>query len=245
VNSHGLSRNIPEQEKRCVRQRCGFGCIICGSAVVLYHHFSPPFAEAKQHLASGITLLCGRCLQKASQAGEAEIAKWNAAPFCKTNGYTQDFLFTAMDEVRLQIRSLIFKRKMLVMYDEEMLIGFAPPEQEGGPLRLFARVTDDEGNDILQILDNEWCAGIEAFDVDTSYGVLLIRKNFGDIVLRMVNRDGQMALDRLNLAYKGFNVSIENEKLVLTNPKGATSQLTCPDLHSTLRISSKDMTIRF
>jgi len=150
-----------------------------------------------------------------------------------------------MDEVRLQIRSVISKRKMVVMFDEDMLIAFAPPEQEHGPLRLFARVTDDEGNDILQIVDNEWRTGIEAFDVDTSYGVLLIRKNFGDLVLRMVNRDGQMALDRLNMTYKGFNVSIENGTLALSNPNGATSHLTCPDLHSTLRIRSKDMTVRF
>lgn len=131
------------------------------------------------------------------------------------------------------------------MHDEEMLIGFAPPEQEGGPLRLFARFTDDTGNDILQIVDNEWRAGIELFDVDTSYGVLLIRKNLGDVALRMINRDGQVTLDKLNLAYKGFNVSIENEKLVLTNPKGATSHLTCPNLHSTLKLSSKDLSVRF
>src|SRR4029434_69402 len=158
VNSHGLSRNIPEPVKRSVRQRCGFGCILCGSAVVQYHHFAPPLADAKDPLASGITVLCGRCHQKADQAGEAEIASRNAAPFCKVNGYTQDFLFISKDEVRFQTGSPLFKKKMVVMYDEEMLIGFAPPEQAGGPLRLFARVTDDEGNDILQIVDNEWRA---------------------------------------------------------------------------------------
>jgi hypothetical protein len=245
VNSHGLSRNISEPVKRSIRERCGFGCILCGSAVVQYHHFSPPFAEAKDHLASGITLLCGRCHQKAHQAGEAEIASRNAAPFCKVNGYTQDFLFISNDEVRFQTRSLLSKRKMVVMYDEEMLIGFGPPEQAGGPLRLFARVTDNEGNEILQIVDNEWHEGIELFDVDTSFGVLLIRKNFGDIVLRMANRDGQIELDRLNLAYKGFKVSIENEKLTVTNPKGATSHLPCPNLRSTLKLSSKDMSVRF
>jgi hypothetical protein len=213
--------------------------------VVQYHHFSPPFAEAKDHLASGITLLCGRCHQKVHQAGEAEIASRNAAPFCKVNGYTQDFLFISKDEVRFQTGRPLFKMKMVVMCDEEMLIGFAPPEQAGGPLRLFARVTDDEGNDILQIVDNEWRAGIEMFDVDTSYGVLLIRKNFGDVVLRMVDRDGQIELDRLNMAYKGFKVSIENEKLTLTNPKGATSHLPCPNLRSTLKLNSKDMSVRF
>jgi hypothetical protein len=213
--------------------------------VINYHHFSPPFAEARGHVASGITLLCGRCLQKAPETGNAEIARRDAAPFCKANGYTQDFLFISRDEVKSQIGSAIFKRKIIAMHDEEMLIGFAPPEQEGGPLRLFARFADETGNDILQIIDNEWRAGIETFDVDTSYGVLLIRKNFGDIALRMINRDGRVELDRLNLDYKGFKVSIENENLIMKNPKGATQQLTYSNLDSTLRLSSKDMSIRF
>lgn len=144
-----------------------------------------------------------------------------------------------------QIRGTIVRRKIILMHDEEMLLGFAPPEHEGGPLRLFARVADESGNDILQIVDNEWRAGLDAFDVDTSHGILLIRRNFGDIALRMMNRDGRVTLDRLNISYKGFNVLIENEKLVLTNPKGATSQLTSPNLDSTLKLSSRDMSLRF
>jgi hypothetical protein len=213
--------------------------------VVQYHHFSPLFAEAKRHVASGITLLCGRCQQKATQAGEAEIATQDATPFCKSSDYSHDFLFVSRDEMKLQTGSSIFKRKLVALYDEEMLIGFAPPEQAGGPLRLFARFADDHGNDILQIVDNEWRAGAEVFDVDTAYGALVIRKNPGGIALRMINRDGQTILDRLNMAYKGFEVLIENEKLTLKNPKGATSQLDCPNLCSTLKISSKDMSIRF
>jgi len=182
---------------------------------------------------------------KGDRGGGIGIARQDAAPFCKSNDYTQDFLFISRDEVKSLFGSAIFKRKLIAMHDEEMLIAFAPPEQEGGPLRLFARFTDDEGNDILQIVDNEWRAGTELFDVDTSYGVLLIRKNLGDIALRMVNRDGRIGLDKLNMAYKGFKVSIENEKLTLENPKGATSHLTCPNDCSTLRLNSRDMSIRF
>jgi len=174
------------------------------------------------------------------------MASRDAAPFCNANGYTQDFLFIARDEVKSpQIGRTVFKRKIIAMHDEEMLIAFAPPEQEGGPLRLFARVTDESGNDILQIVDNEWRAGIDEFDVDTSYGVLLIRRNIGDVALRMIHRDGRTVLDRLNLAYKGFKVSIENEKLTVTNPKGVTSQIDCPNLNSTLKLSSKDLSVRF
>jgi hypothetical protein len=30
-NKYGLKRTIPEKIKREVRQRCGFGCVRCGS----------------------------------------------------------------------------------------------------------------------------------------------------------------------------------------------------------------------
>jgi hypothetical protein len=219
--------------------------VICGSTVVKYYHFSPPYAEARDHLASGITLLCGRCHQKAPEMGDAEIAARDAAPFCKANDYTEDFHFLSRGDVKPQVRGLPVKRQITAMFDEEMLIGFAPPEQADSPLRLFARFPDEQGNDILQIVDNEWRAGTEMFDVDTSHGVLRIRKILGDIALKMINRDGQIVLDRLNITYKGFKVSIENEVLVLTNPQGATSDAPCPNLSSTLKLSTKDMSIRF
>lgn len=48
---------IPEQIKREVRQRCGFGCIICGLPVYEYEHMKE-WAKVKRHIASEITLLC-------------------------------------------------------------------------------------------------------------------------------------------------------------------------------------------
>ncbi|GAH43227.1 unnamed protein product, partial [marine sediment metagenome] len=49
TNQYGLSRYIPLEIKRAVRQKCGFGCVVCGSTIYQYHHFDPPFNEAKQH----------------------------------------------------------------------------------------------------------------------------------------------------------------------------------------------------
>lgn len=58
TNKHGLSRNIPSAVRLKVRKRCGFGCVVCGSAVYDYEHFEPEFHDAKEHSASGIALLC-------------------------------------------------------------------------------------------------------------------------------------------------------------------------------------------
>lgn len=60
-NKYGLTRYVPTDVARAVRQRCKFSCIRCGDGLIQYHHFDPPFEEARTHNSAGITLLCGRC----------------------------------------------------------------------------------------------------------------------------------------------------------------------------------------
>ena len=63
-NQYGLPRDIPDDIKRAVRKRCGFGCVICAGSVIDYEHFDPEFSRARQHIAAGITLLCPGCHAK-------------------------------------------------------------------------------------------------------------------------------------------------------------------------------------
>ncbi|MGU5889575.1 hypothetical protein, partial [Aeromonas hydrophila] len=51
------SRNIPLPIQREVRQRCGFGCVICGMPLYEYEHMEE-WANVKRHVAEEITLLC-------------------------------------------------------------------------------------------------------------------------------------------------------------------------------------------
>lgn len=48
---------LPEGLKREVRQRCGFGCVICGEIPYEYEHIVE-FAQVRTHTADNITLLC-------------------------------------------------------------------------------------------------------------------------------------------------------------------------------------------
>ena len=51
------SRNIPEDIKRTVRKKSGFGCIFCGKPLYHYEHIED-WAIVKKHEADNITLLC-------------------------------------------------------------------------------------------------------------------------------------------------------------------------------------------
>ena len=48
---------IPESMKREVRQRCGFGCVICGMPLYTYEHMLG-YVNVDRHVAEELTLLC-------------------------------------------------------------------------------------------------------------------------------------------------------------------------------------------
>ena len=90
TNSHGLSRDIPNEVKREVRQRCGFGCVVCGGAIIQYDHFEPEFADAHAHKSEGIILLCGGChnLKTVGRLSKETLAKHAADPKCRQTGFS-------------------------------------------------------------------------------------------------------------------------------------------------------------
>jgi 5-methylcytosine-specific restriction endonuclease McrA len=50
---------IPSKIKREVRQRCGFGCVICGSPIYEYEHMVE-WCKTHHHRADELTLLCSQ-----------------------------------------------------------------------------------------------------------------------------------------------------------------------------------------
>ena len=239
-NKHGLSRRISDNIKRQVRQRCGFGCIVCGCAIIQYHHFAPEFVDATEHNPDGITLLCGKCHDKArGHYTPHRIATLNANPRCLQQGYVQDdFLFLANDEIHFQIGSATFKNHSVVVYDDIPLIAFAPGISANEPLRLFARMETDDSEHLMEIDDNEWRVGSDHFDVETVSNMLIVRRKLGDILLRMIVEDGDIRFDRLKMGFRGYKIGVTDGRFDVSDPFGSRMLLTCPSIKSTLRLSS-------
>ena len=94
-NKYGLSRDIREPIKRIIRQSAGFGCAICGSAFGSYHHFSPKFADARDHDPDGIVYLCRSCHDHADTGWfSEEKVRFHAA---NPKPLEQGFSFGAFD----------------------------------------------------------------------------------------------------------------------------------------------------
>ena len=87
------SRNIPLPIQREVRQRCGFGCVICGMPLYEYEHMEE-WALVKRHVADEITLLCDQHhREKTNRLLPKEVVrKANTEPFNLREGVSKPYL---------------------------------------------------------------------------------------------------------------------------------------------------------
>lgn len=224
TNKYGLSRDIPLNVKREVRQRCRFGCVICGEAIIQYHHFNPPFAEATFHDPGGITLLCGKHhdFVNRKMIPSQRIEEANASPKCKVSP-AQSYLFLGNHVTSVQIGSSTIDARTIIMYENDIVLGFNEPETEGAPMRLNAIFTDAEGQPILQIRDNEWEIGSDCYDLETTGSRMKIRRKRGETSLEMdLQADKEVTIQKMRMLYKGFMITIDEGRFVFQTPRGGT-----------------------
>jgi hypothetical protein len=220
-NSHGLSRAIPESVTRLVRQRCGFGCVVCGNAIVQYHHFNPPFRDAQSHNTSGITLLCGSCHDKEVRGllTQETIKKANDKPAAKQRGYAKDVFYIGDKLVAVKLAGNSVRAEKIIVHDDEVLLGFKQPEAQGGPFRLNAKLYDVLGNQLLEVRDNEWHAGVGHYDVVTQASRLTIKGKSGETLLVLSSEsEKEVAIREIEMMYEGFKLGMKNDVLKIEGP---------------------------
>lgn len=165
TNRWGLTRVIPTAIKRAVRQRCGFGCVVCGNAIVDYDHFAPEFKDARRHEVDGIILLCPLHHRgKGAFVSTETIARAAVDPYCKKEGRA----WTKLDlkDCTVGIGPFFSRGCPIILELLGMrMIWFSPPEQLGGPLRLNLRLYDRGGKKLVFIEDNVWSASPTASDI--------------------------------------------------------------------------------
>jgi hypothetical protein len=185
VNKFGLPRRIPDPIAREIRQRCGFGCVICGFAICAYEHTDPTYADAKEHEPNRITLLCGHCHDKVTrgQIYKATVWQHNANPFARRAGYSFDNFDLGDSHPTVVVGNLGVIAEKILVIGEETVIGIKPPEAQGGPFRLTATLYNDRGERMIAIKDNEWRVSSSNWDAHVTGQRITIRKADSDIGL--------------------------------------------------------------
>jgi hypothetical protein len=173
---------------REVRQRCGFGCVICGFPIYEYDHIFE-WAKVHRHAASEITLLC-REHHGAKTAGflpNERIIKANQDPWNLRAGVTKPYeLYYSGNEFHIQTGfrfSGIAKGPRTVVeairVDDEPLLWLV---LEDNHYLLNLKVYDSQHRLTLYISNNELVLNTRSWDIEIVGTRLTIREGARDIL---------------------------------------------------------------
>ena len=218
-NKHGLSRDIPRDVKRYVRQRCGFGCVICGASIYQYDHFEPEFSEALTHEGDGITLLCPTHHdEKTRGVLPIELVKrHNLDPTSVKYGQTSITrpYFDHIPSLALGGGMLVENTPIPVMVRGIPMIEFMAPEPGSKVARINANITSEDGKNGLRIVDNEWIVDAGVWDYEWIGQRMTIRDNNGKVSLQIsIFPPKLIMVDKLRYNRPGINVTITQTEII-------------------------------
>jgi hypothetical protein len=199
-NKHGLTRSMGSKVETEVRRRCGFGCVKCGSLPYQYHHFDPPFEDARgRHDPKGITLLCGTCHDLATRdwLSKETVAEHDKNPHCKQAGYVDTvFDLGAVRPVLMVGGSELNTGRHALTIGGHTYLRIDPPELRSRRWRLSADFPDETGKTVCRIVENELQVNVGAFDFETVKNRFYIRDADGnDIVVVRIDPPRSLFLD--------------------------------------------------
>lgn len=160
-NQHGLPRYIPEDIKKAVRKRDGFGCILCAVPIVDYEHVDPLFTDAHEHKAECITLLCPNCHRKVTggQISKDIVKAAMLSPAAKKTGQIGDQIYFCDVHPEIIFAGARFTNCQIPIraFGEDIVF----IEQEDEKFFLTAKLWDSCGKQTLQIKRNQWIASTD------------------------------------------------------------------------------------
>lgn len=215
---------MPAEVARRVRRRCGFGCVVCGSAIYQYEHFDPTFAEATTHDPDGITLLCGACHDRRTRGliSEATVEECNENPKCQEEGFSWGPFDVGGSHPAVHIGtvSATNTRVILRAFDDDLLT-VSEPEIDGGPFRLSAFLADRRGRPTLEIKENQWFTPTSNWDVEVKGQTITIRSAPAQIDLRLKSEPpDRLIVERLSMSHRGARFTCDSNRFEAQLPTG-------------------------
>jgi len=225
-NKYGLSRYISSPIRRVVRKKCGFGCVICGLAIYKYHHYNPPFSEARRHDPNKIALLCGSCHTyiHGGMWSEDKIRIAHQNPKCLENGFSHGLFDFGNNNPTIVFGNSVFDDvTIIIQVFKTAILKITPPETLGSPFRLSGIFCDSNGKESFRIVENEWQGSISNWDVEQKGSRLIVRMGNHKVALRLrVNPPNEFIIEKINMYFKGASINGRMEEFEIKAPNGAT-----------------------
>jgi len=217
---------IPSAIKREVRQRCGFGCVICGLPLYEYEHMAG-WAKHPSHAAVEMTLLCDRHhKERTNKLLPIEVVrKANENPHNRRTGLSSGFAlhyFGLRAVVTLgsnHFTAPLTERSgplIPVLVDGVPLVSF---RREDHRMLLTLELNDQEDRPLIRIVDNELVYVIDsAWDFDFVARTLIIRNGPRKIVFRVQFAvPDTLAIETATLWKNGVGIVVRDGSLSMLN----------------------------
>lgn len=243
-NKYGLSRNIPNPVKREIRQRCGFGCVICGSAIYQYEHVDPTFEEAQEHDPDKMALLCGTHHDYVTKEiwSKGRIKDALKSPKCLEDGFSFGAFDIGSNSPTVILGTITWKETPVIIEAMgEPLLRVEAPEEAGGPFRLSGRFYDSQEQEIFTMEQNEWFGPVANWDIEIVGQRITIRRAPGEFALQIrTDPPNKLIIERIDMFFKGLRIKAQDNGLLeIISPIGPKSYSFAPS-HTKSIIQSLD-----
>lgn len=212
---------IPSPVKREVRQRCGFGCVVCGLPLYEYDHLVP-YSEVEVHDPENLLLLCDRH-HREKTSGLLTISQVDAArksPYNLKNGKTHPYDLHyegANCEARIGSNAITWPHLSDgsvfagILIDDTPIVGFSV---DRGRLLLTVQLLNADNELLVQIVDNELTFSMLSWDVEFVGKQLTVRHGPGDIFVGMTfEPPSRVVVDRGRLWRNGVELKVTPDDL--------------------------------
>jgi trigger factor len=224
-NNKPNSRNIPLPIQREVRQRCGFGCVICGLPLYEYEH-TLGWAKVERHVADEITLLCDRHhREKTSGFLPAEsVFEANKNPYNLRDGVSKPYDLHYSGD----ICEAIIGSNSFTMRDDGYGTAIIPVSIDDTPLMVFIMadghlllnllIFDEFNNLVLRIVNNHLFYSISPWDIQLVSRNLIIREAQRKILIDIVfDVPNKITINRGRFLRNGVEILIRPDHVLMTN----------------------------
>jgi hypothetical protein len=233
--------NIPEQSKdrppipldlkRTVRQRCGFGCVICGLPLYQYDHLYD-YSVTQRHCEEEITLLCDRHHREktARLLPLDQVLEANKDPSNRRKGTSTGYLLHfSGSQYSIRLAGTTFETNpssstgtlVPIIIDDEPIMFF---RQEDEHLLLNFSYYDRQNTLRLRVDDNELVYETSVWDVELIGKSLVLRDSLRSVILDIqFNPPSEVVVNRAQINRNGIYLEITQTAITIKNRNSSVS----------------------
>jgi hypothetical protein len=190
INKHGLKRSsLDAVTKQQIRQRCGFGCIVCGELPWDYAHIEPPFEDALRHDPACMALLCDRHHREFDATPRLLSMERIRAAMLSPRNATSDPVWRSMlgpGQPTVQFGGqLLFGSEVRIECNGHVVFSVCSHPDPLVPWELSGRIYGASGERLVHFERNELHANHELADINFKASRLTVHSTTKDVLLEI------------------------------------------------------------